>query len=252
MIAEDERLAREELVYLLQQADDVVICPSAETGDQLLELYRAYKPNVIFLDIQMPGLSGVEVAKQLTREAADQAPLFVFTTAYDDYAVEAFEVEAVDYLLKPYDDVRFRKAMERVRRRLSQLATGSKEVGDEGGSSLLSSLRTSKLLIDDGERIVVLSPDSICYAARVERMVEIHTEKGVVTTRMTLQELEKKLHGYPFFRTHRSYLVNLDYIQEMTPWFNGAYNLVLKDEKRSKIPVSRAARKYLFQMFEPL
>jgi len=239
MIAEDERLAREELAYFLQKEKDVTLCPSAENGDQLLAFYEQYRPNVIFLDIHMPGPSGVEVARQLVDQSPPgEAPLFVFTTAYDDYAVQAFELEAVDYLLKPYDEARFKLTMERIRKRLANLPVTPTVAVQEG----------RKLLIEDGERMVVLSPQSICYAVRVDRVLEIHTEKETIQTRLTLQELEEKLRGYPFFRTHRSYLVNLDYIQEITPWFNGAWNIRLKDGKQSLIPVSRAAAKRLFEL----
>lgn len=102
--------------------------------------------------------------------------------------------------------------------------------------------------MDHGEKMVVLSPTSISYAVRVERLLEIHTEKEILQSKMTLQELEDKLREFPFFRTHRSYLVNLEHIREITPWFNGAYNLVLKDENQSRVPVSRSAAKRLFQL----
>ena len=249
MIAEDERLVREELMYMLQQEDDIILCPSAESGEQLLQLYEKYSPDVIFLDIHMPILSGVEVAKKIAKEQEDP-PLFVFTTAYDDYALEAFEVEAVDYLLKPYDERRLNEALERVKRRLSNSSYSGEEQSGTGIAPHRSVQGTAKLLIDDGERVVVLSPASICYATRVDRVVEIHTRNEFVQSKMTLQELEEKLKGFPFFRTHRSYLVNLDFIQEISPWFNGAYNLILKDGKQTKIPVSRSAQKKLFQLLE--
>jgi len=238
MIAEDERLVREELAYFLQKEKDVTLCPSAENGEQLLAFFDQYRPNVIFLDIQMPGLSGIDVARRLREQCSpEEMPLFVFTTAYDEYAVKAFELEAVDYLLKPYDEVRFKQAMERIRKRLANLPVAPSFVQE-----------SRKLLIEDGERVVVLTPQSICYAVRVDRMLEIHTEKETIQSRLTLQELEEKLRGYPFFRTHRSYLVNLDYIQEITPWFNGAWNIRLKDGKQTLIPVSRAAAKRLFEL----
>lgn len=247
MVAEDERLVREELMYMLQNEEDVTLCPSAETGEQLLELYKKYVPDVIFLDIHMPRLTGVEVARRLS-ENVETPPLFVFTTAYDEYALDAFEVEAVDYLMKPYDEHRLKQALERVRRRLSQTKEQLKKRNIE--KEITKSGHMSKLLIDDGERVVVLSPESICYATRVERIVEIHTKKEIIESRMTLQELEEKLKGLPFYRTHRSYLVNLEYIKEITPWFNGAYNLILKDGKESRIPVSRNAQKRLFELLE--
>lgn len=242
MIAEDEHLAREELIYMLEKEKDVVIYPSAETGEELLELYFEHKPDVLFLDIEMPGMTGVEVAKQITK-STNKAPLFVFTTAYDAYALDAFEIEAVDYLLKPFDHIRLHQAIERIRKRLSdRKEDNSAQTSSDGQAS-------TKLLIDDGEKMIVLSPDSIYYAVPSQRMLEIHTENGVIESKMTLQELEKKLEGLSFFRTHRSYLVNLDYILEITPWFNGAYNITLKDKEKTTIPVSRSARKALFEKF---
>lgn len=241
MIAEDEQLAREELMYMLAKEKDIILCPSAETGEQLLELYFEHKPDVLFLDIEMPGITGVEAARQIMKSTND-APLFVFTTAYDVYAIDAFEIEAVDYLLKPFDHVRFHQAMERIRKRLL-------DKKEDPSPPISDSSASSKLLIDDGEKMIVLSPASIYYAVPSQRMLEIHTENGVIESKMTLQELEKKLEGLSFFRTHRSYLVNLNHILEITPWFNGAYNITLKNKEKTTIPVSRSARKALFEKF---
>ncbi|ALX49634.1 LytR/AlgR family response regulator transcription factor [Lentibacillus amyloliquefaciens] len=245
MIAEDEQLAREDMIYLLEKEPDVVLCPSAETGNQLVDLYVAHEPDVIFLDVEMPGMTGVEAVKQIVELAYIQPPLFIFTTAYDEYAMDAFEIEAVDYLLKPYDDTRFQKTMRRIRKQMAQ--TGMKQ---EKHAETRTDQAPEKLLIDDGERMVVLSPDSIYYAVPSNRMLEIHTRDEVIESRMTLQELEDRLKGFSFFRTHRSYLVNLDYVREITPWFNGAYNLTLKDKNHTTLPVSRAARKFLLEMFK--
>lgn len=245
MVAEDEQLAMEELIYLLEKEPDVTLCPSAETGDQLVSLYMQHEPDVIFLDVHMPGMSGIEAAKQITQLAYIQPPLFVFTTAFDAYAVEAFEVEAVDFLLKPYDDLQFKRAMTRVNKRMQ-----SDETKVERHLQQQKSPTTTKLLIDDGDKMVVLSPESIYYAVPFKRMLEIHTDTKVIESRMTLQELEKKLQGSTFFRTHRSYLVNLNHVQEITPWFNGTSNVTLRDKKQTTIPVSRAARKLLFSLFE--
>lgn len=257
MIAEDERLVREELAYLLQQEQDFLLCPSAENGRQLLELFHQYKPDVIFLDIHMPSLSGTEVAKQLKYDLAEEntkGPMFVFTTAYDEYAVEAFELEAVDYLLKPYDLQRFKEALARIRKRFINMEhdeTSRKESEVAPANvPVLQRAISSKLLIEDGEKMVVITPLSICFATKSERFTEIYTESQMIQTKMTLQELEDQLHGLPFFRPHRSYLVNLDYIQEITPWFNGAYNIVLKNKEKTQIPVSRSAAKQLFEILK--
>ncbi|WP_010650397.1 LytR/AlgR family response regulator transcription factor [Oceanobacillus massiliensis] len=241
MIAEDEMMARKELLYLLKDMKDVSIMPHAETGEQVIERYTEHHPDVIFLDVEMPGLTGIEAAKYITEISDGQTPLFIFTTAYDEYALDAFEVEAIDYLLKPYDETRFTKAMDRIRKTLAKKQEMIMEEKERPS--------TSKLLIDDGERMVVLSPDSIFYAVPNNRLLEIHTEDKVIMSRMTLQELEKKLFDHFFFRAHRSYLVNLNHVLEITPWFNGTSNITLKDKDRTKIPVSRSASKTILKTF---
>ncbi len=242
MIAEDEPMARKELMYLLEKEADVHVCPSAETGDELVELYAINEPDVVFLDVQMPGMDGLEAAKKITALSHAHAPLFIFTTAYDEYALDAFEIDAVDYLLKPYDESHFQRAMERIRLRLSKL---EKDVVERASQQV----SPSKLLIDDGEKMVVLAPESIYYAVPFNRMLEIHTTEKVIKSRLSLQELEKKLGGYSFFRTHRSYLVNLNHVLEITPWFNGTSNVTLNDKEQTTIPVSRTARKVLLNHF---
>lgn len=246
MIAEDEYLAREELLYLLEKEKDIELLPSAETGEQLLDLYFEHRPEVIFLDIEMPGITGVEAAKQIM-SSTKNAPIFVFTTAYDAYAIDAFEVEAVDYLLKPFDQVRLQQTLERVRNRVADKKQETNFLVEE--STPPPSATGNKLLVDDGEKMIVLAPESIYYAVPSQRMLEIHTENEVIESKMTLQELEKKLEGRAFYRTHRSYLVNLNHILEITPWFNGAYNITLKNKDKTSIPVSRSARKALFEKF---
>jgi two-component system, LytTR family, response regulator LytT len=241
MIAEDELMARKELLYLLKDEKDIILTPHAETGEQLIQLYTEHKPDVIFLDVEMPGFTGVEAAKYITEIADANLPLFIFTTAYDEYALDAFEIEAVDYLLKPYDEVRFKKAMMRIRKSYASRA------GEETKEEV--KVTASKLLVDDGERMVVLSPDSIYYAVPNNRLLEIHTEDKVIMSRMTLQELEEKLSGLHFFRAHRSYLVNLNHVLEITPWFNGTSNLTLKNKEKTVIPVSRSASKTILNTF---
>lgn len=245
MIAEDEELAREELIYLLKKEQDVITCPSAENGKQLIDLYTEHKPDVIFLDVQMPGMQGVAAAKRVIELATIHPPLFVFTTAYDEYAVDAFEIDAIDYLLKPYDESRFLKTLQRVRKQLEHIdKKENKHVQPQIQTT------TTKLLVDDGDRMVVLSPNSIYYAVPSKRILEIHTKDEVIESRLTLQELEEKLQDHSFFRTHRSYLVNLNYIREITPWFNGTCNVTLEDKHHTTLPVSRSARKILLELFK--
>ena len=243
MIAEDELMARKELLYLLQEEEDVDILPHAETGEQLIELFMEYRPDVIFLDVEMPGLNGIEAARYILKKGEPKVPLFVFTTAYDEYAIDAFDVEAVDYLLKPYDEARFQRTMSRIRKSLANN-------GKVRRTEKKPDAAVPKLLIDDGERMVVVSPESIYYAVPNKRFLEIHTEEKVIMSRMTLQELEEQLNGHQFFRAHRSYLVNLNHVLEITPWFNGTSNLTLKDKNRTRIPVSRSASKAILEKFK--
>lgn len=244
MIAEDEMMARKELLHILNDEKGIVLTPYAETGERLIELYSQHLPDVIFLDIEMPGCTGMEAARHIMKMAPDPTPLFVFTTAYDDYAMDAFDVEAVDYLLKPYDEERFHRTMARIRKSLSN-RKGSDKIVEKNVKATVG-----KLLIDDGDRMVVVAPESIYYAVPNKRLLEIHTDDKVIVSRMTLQELEEQLTGHMFFRAHRSYLVNLNHVLEITPWFNGTSNLTLKDRNRTRIPVSRSASKMILQLFK--
>ncbi|PAD77346.1 LytR/AlgR family response regulator transcription factor [Paenibacillus campinasensis] len=256
MIAEDERLAREELVYLLQQEPDIELLPHAESGRELLELASQWKPDVVFLDVHMPELEGLQAARMLKASAA--SPLIVFTTAYDEYAVEAFGLNAIDYLMKPYSHLRFRESLERVRARLFTELPSPTEPSDPGSKAGLKEpspaenrgrAMRGKLLLDDGGKHVLVDPEAIVYAVREERSIVIHTAEGrKIKSKHTLQELEERLAGYSFFRPHRSYLVNVDRIAELLPWQNGAYNLVLKDGDGTVIPLSREAAKDLFRL----
>jgi two-component system response regulator LytT len=249
IIAEDERLAREELIYLLKQEKDIELLPSAANGRELLELVDKFEPDVIFLDIQMPEMEGIQAARMLS--SREYSPLIVFTTAHEDYAVEAFGLNAVDYLLKPYDHHRLQETLTRIRKRLGETKTEAKEkTTDSSVSKNTSQSKLSKLLIDDGNRLAVIDPETVLYAVRDDRVIQIHTTSQTFTSKMTLQQLEEKLASFSFFRTHRSYLVNMNHVLELVPWFNGAYNLILKDAKRTQIPVSRTSAKELLNRFQ--
>src|SRR5690625_2524662 len=211
MIAEDEYLAREELLYLLGKEKDIVLLPSAETGEQLLELYYDHRPDVVFLDIEMPGITGVDAAKQIM-SSTKEGPLFVFTTAYDEYAVDAFSVEAVDYLLKPFDQVRLQQALERVRDRITDKKKDTNSASSKNTET--QSETGNKLLVDDGEKMIVLAPESIYYAVPSQRMLEIHTENDVIESKMTLQELEKIRRTSFFSNTSKLFSESESYIRD--------------------------------------
>ncbi len=255
LVADDERLAREEIIYFIEQEEDCILCGVAENGEQVLEKYQDLKPDVVFLDIQMPYMSGMDAAKVLFEYKLQQQntlPLIVFTTAYDAYAIQAFGVDASDYLLKPYDAKKFKAMMARVRRKLNSFQAENRDYRSlEPAKNIVTeaaNYQLQKLLVDEGDKLVILAAKDILYAVRQERVVEIHTEKEVVQAKWTLQELEQKLHGMPFYRSHRSYLVNLNYVHEIIPWFNGAYTIVLNDDEKTNIPVSRSSAKELFEI----
>ena len=240
MIAEDERLAREELHYLLQQEADVELLPHATNGRELLEMVERHQPDVVFLDIKMPELEGTQAARMLA--SRKQHPLIVFSTAYEEYAVEAFKLYAVDYLLKPTEPKRLKETMQRVRERLEKSRAETVAAAVQG--------KRPRLLVEENNRLVVIDPASIVYIVREERIVRICTQKQVYTTKLTLAQLEEKLQAYDFYRTHKSYLVNLQYVSELEPWFNGAYNLTVKGDSRTRIPVSRTAVKDLLKRLQ--
>ncbi|WP_134702409.1 LytTR family DNA-binding domain-containing protein [Ammoniphilus sp. YIM 78166] len=244
IIAEDERLAREELKYLLEQEEDIEVLPSASNGLELLQLVEEHEPDVVFLDIHMPEMQGLQAARMLS--SRKNSPFIVFSTAHEDYAVEAFDLDAVDYLLKPYDHHRLKQTLQRIRNRIREGGAAAESVQSAGTSTS----KVAKLLVDDGERLIVVDPETILYAVREERVIQIHTKDHIYTSKMTLQQLEEKLNPYSFYRTHRSFLVNMNVVLELIPWFNGTYNLILKDGKRTQIPVSRSSAKELLQRLQ--
>ena len=259
VIADDELLARDELSYLLKQCEDIEIVGEATQGTEALEKILALKPDVAFLDIHMPNLDGLTVARKLLEE--EQNLMIVFATAYDKHAIQAFEVNAVDYLLKPFDEERVLKTVERLRQRIRDPKSDSqneslnnsligllKKMAGESVAAAVGQFQVpkiSKLAVQGEESVVLIDPNDIFYVYRENRDVFIKTSNKVYSTKYTLQTLEEKLASYPFFRSHRSYLVNLNFVQELVPWFNGAYTIILNDEKRSEVPVSRAYVKAL-------
>ena len=241
LIVDDEILARDELSFLLSQWDEIEIIGEASDGLEGYQKIKELNPDVIFLDIQMPEMNGLSLAKKIIEEGLK--PLIVFSTAFDEHAVKAFEMNAIDYLLKPFDEERIQNTVARMKKHferpnqeqlthlLYQMLGQNKEKEEKKN--------ISKLAIQTEERVVFIDPNEIVFAYREGRDVLIKTLQDTYLTKYTLQVLEEKLSKYSFFRTHRSYLVNLDYIQEMIPWFNGAHNVVMKDKEQSKIPVSR-------------
>ena len=250
MVVDDELLAREELCHQLEQLSDVELVGQAGDGVEALATVERLMPDLMFLDIQMPGLNGLEVARQLLDK--DESPALVFVTAFDQHAIEAFKVEAVDYLLKPVDAAQLEQALQKVRRRLStdRTTSGATSVNDqlERIVKLMAErqIRREQVAIRSGERFVLVQSDDIIYASLAEESITIVTGQVSGTSNYrTLDELQARLDPEVFWRVHRSHLVNINKIKEIVPWFSRNYILRMKDGKGTEIPVSRSQTKRL-------
>lgn len=254
LIVDDESPARKELRYLLQLFEDVQVVGEATNALEALELIRNLEYSVIFLDIDMPGINGIEMAQQL-RDKPD-APSIIFTTAHEEYAFEAFTVRALDYLLKPINPKRLEEALAKVRERklLAQASNSqnasaadpipSATTGNNGKTE--APVKPLEVIpVDQRGKTILLRPDEIVYIYTDKDNVFVKTHKESYLTRFTLRDLESRLSPNLFFRSHRCYLVNIQRMRELIPYFNGTYTVVVDDAERSEIPVSRTQSRKL-------
>ncbi len=271
LIIDDEQLAREELAYLLGQVGGVEVAAQGANGIEAVELIGEHHPDLVFLDVQMPGLDGFAVIERLMAgraKAADAGaepeplPQIVFATAYDQYAVRAFDVNAVDYLLKPFDRARVEQAVERVQARLASAAPGGAPARPPESQieSLLRLLNSpqgasrvpqpAKLIVQAQNRLLLVNQAEICFAAIDEGVIRVVTQgfEGYSKCR-TLEELLDLLDPALFWRAHRGFVVNINHIREVVPWFKSSYQLRMNDKKQTEIPVSRAQTKRLKELF---
>ena len=251
LIVDDEQLARDELAYLLKNIGDVEVVAQGKNGLEAVTLIREHNPDLVFLDVQMPGLDGFGVIKKLLDKKIT-LPKIVFSTAFDQYAVRAFEVNAVDYLLKPFDRKRVAQSVERAR----------SIAGANGPADKLDALvrmlesqkpQTSKILLKAVGRLFLVNQKDICFASIEDGIITVVTSgvngmEGQSNCR-TLEELLDSLDPDLFWRAHRSYLVNINRIKEVVPWFKSSYQLRMDDKKQTEIPVSRAQTKRLRELF---
>jgi two-component system, LytTR family, response regulator len=247
VVVDDEQLAREELCFLLGQIPGVEVVAQAEDGPAALESIAEHTPDLVMLDVQMPGLTGFEVARRLVNGGTDAH--LVFVTAYDRHAIEAFDVNAVDYLLKPVEAERLSTAVERVRKRM-QTERGSQQPADnlDRVLQLLSDRqnRRDQLAVKVGDRFLLLQSDEVVHASVEDDVITVVTNSLSGTSNYrTLDELQARLDPEVFWRVHRSHLVNINKIREIVPWFSRNFILKMKDAKGSEIPVSRSQTKRL-------
>ncbi|MFQ3545117.1 LytTR family DNA-binding domain-containing protein [Halobacillus rhizosphaerae] len=236
VVVDDERFSREELVYLLKQFPSVEVVGEADSGEKAVMQTIQKQPDVLFLDVEMPKMDGMAVAKSV--QELKKVPRIVFATAYPDFAVEAFRHEAIDYLLKPFDEEQLKEAISRLEKQFFK-----EEVPSTGVSA------PSKLAVEGEDAIHYLDPRDIIYIYREERITKIVDKQRTHETKLALKEVESRLAAFSFYRVHKSYLVNLEYIDGLTPWFNGAYQLELRGINE-KLSVSRNYVKGLRQKLE--
>jgi two-component system response regulator LytT len=246
IVIDDEQLAREELCYMLEQLGSVEVIAQAGNGLEAVGLVERFTPDIVFLDVQMPGLTGFEVAHRLIQNGS--SPNIIFVTAFDRHAIEAFEVNAVDYLLKPVEAARLEQAVERARKRLAPPAEVPLNDQIERIVQLMSERQSKRerLAVKVGERFLLVQAEDIIYASLTDDSINIVTSQLAGTSNFrTLDELQSRLDPSVFWRVHRSHLVNINKVKEIVPWFSRNYILRMKDAKATEIPVSRAQTKRL-------
>jgi two-component system LytT family response regulator/two-component system response regulator LytT len=257
LIVDDEQLARDELAYLLKSVDGVDIVAQGKNGIEAVNLIKEHEPDLVFLDVQMPGLDGFGVIKKLVAQKVP-LPQIVFATAFDQYAVKAFEVNALDYILKPFDKKRIAQTVQKAIKNIKEQEEEEEASPDTASrlESLVKLLESkqpqprAKVLIRSAGRMILVDQRDICYASIEDGVITVYTSsvEGESNCR-TLEELADSLDTNLFWRAHRSYLVNINRIKEVVPWFKSSYQLRMDDKKQAEVPVSRAQTKRLRELF---
>lgn len=235
IVVDDERPARSELIYLIRECSPSSEIIEAENSEKMMELLKTDTFDACFVDINLGGINGTTLASMIKNEL----PLaqIVFATAYQEYAVKAFELGAVDYLLKPFDLERVRKTMERI----TEKSAGQVRVGQE---------TINKIMIYSGKSFQVLDMDQIIFIETEKRYCKIHTAKEEFVQNESLNYYENRLRNNGFFRIHKSYLINLKYVMEMLPTYNNGYSVKLKYVETETLPIGRSQIKEFRQIFE--
>lgn len=248
ILIDDEPHARVELEYLLLQHNDVQVVYKTGNPREVLQAIEQHNPHIVFLDVRMPGLDGLQAAERILD--SQYSPLIVFATAHEEFAVKAFEVNAVDYLLKPFSAKRVTRCIERIR----ELLNDSLEVDQRKMDALMSFITTApprrKIAIEFNGKAAIIDEKDVVLAYCSDGQLIIHTKEKSYISNMSLQDLQHKLDDRLFFRSHRAYLVNIERIREVIPWFNGTYNLILEGLPNMEIPVSRQHSSKLKKMFD--
>ena len=253
LIVDDEYPAREEVRYQLEQYDNIRIVGEAATVEEAFSLVKALDYELVFLDINFPTSNGIDLGLEIRK--LQNPPKIIYITAYEEYAVKAFDVNAIDYILKPIDPDKFNRAIERVVHALEADERSLQEsVPESGKSAETTSVQTAqpvtRLSAEKNGNIKLLDPDEIYFAYSEDSYVFIRTFDDVMITRYTMAGLEEKLADKNFFRAHRCYLINLDKVKEISPMFKGACMLIMSDKNNNQIQVSRRKAGELKEIFD--
>ena len=253
VIVDDERPARDELAFLLRGFPEIEVIAQGKNGLEAIGLIKEHNPDLVFLDVQMPGLDGFGVIQKLV-ERKLRVPQIVFATAFDHYAIQAFEVNAVDYVLKPFDKSRIAKAVQRAKKMIEAHTSPVERLESlvgQLGAPRVRAAQPVKLLVKSQARMFLVDADEMIYASIQDGTITIYARdaEGVSNYR-TIEELASALDADVFWRAHRSYLININHIKEVVPWFKSSYMLKMNDKRQSEIPVSRAQTKRLRELLK--
>ena len=253
IIVDDEKPARDELAFLLRAFPEINVIGQGKNGVEAVALIKEHSPDLVFLDVQMPGLDGFGVLRKLV-ERKMKVPHVVFATAFDHYAVQAFDVNAVDYVLKPFDKARIAKAIQRARKVMeTQTSTAERleQLVSQLNGNAKQNVQPAKILVKSGQRLLLVAAEDLIFASIDDGLISVcgRDVEGTSNYR-TLEELHAALDSETFWRPHRSYLVNIHHIKEVVPWFKSSYMLKMDDKKQSEVPVSRVQTKRLRELFK--
>lgn len=232
LIVDDEKYVRNELRYFLEKHEDINISGECGEGEEAIDMVQKLNPDIVFLDIELQDMSGLLVARKLLDNT--NPPYIVFATAYDDYALQGFEIDVVDYIVKPFIEERIQKTLDRLRKRAKFESDDGKKVEADDKFSI----KLDKLCLEKNNKLFLINIGEIKFIQSQNNEIIVYTESGIYGCNYTLKELEDRFAQNNLIRTHKSYIVNIDFIDEIIPWFNYTYKLKLKGEE-TEIPVSR-------------
>ncbi len=248
VVIDDEKLACDELTFLLKDFPEVEVIATGSNGPEALNLIQKLEPELVFLDIHMPGLDGIEVVRRLREKDVD-LPYFIFVTAYDQYAVEAFRLQAMDYLLKPVDKGRLAETIERASRAIQEKKSPEYPVVARSAGPPVAP--RTKLLVRANSRNFIVDANDVIFATIDDGLITlVATNIEGQSNYRTIEDLQANLDRDMFWRVHRSYLVNINRIKEVVPWFKSSYQLRMDDRNRTEIPVSRVQTRRLRELFK--